>query len=135
MEGGTIINIGTQNELRAATYYAKLGYEIFIPVDSSRIDFIAHHPDGYQKKVQVKTLSTRRYKGSTYTLADLATCRNGKKTPYTPGEIDEFFIAGDQCYLIPNLQVYPARTVMLTSTDSKYRPRHNWNVKTWEVEA
>lgn len=117
------------------TYYASQGYEVFIPVDSSRIDFIAYHPDGYSKKVQVKTLAYRRYRNTRYSLAELTTRRHGSVEAYTPAEIDEFFISGEQCYVIPNSQVYPAKTIMLTSTNKDYRPRHNWNVKSWRVEA
>lgn len=118
------------------TYYAKLGYEIFIPVDSSRIDFIAYHADGYSKKVQVKTLGHRRYKDTVYEVAILTTKRNGQVEAYSPAEIDEFFVSSpDKCWVIPNSQVFPAKTIMLGSSDPQYKPRHNWNVKTWRVEA
>ena len=130
------INIGTANELKAMANYVERGYEVFVPIDSTpRCDFIALK-DGVANKIQCKTAAKRLYKAkdTVYTVAVLNTMRNGITAPYSPEEVDEFFIVGDKVgWIINNELVYPSKTVMLESTEKDYVPRHGFNTKEWRV--
>lgn len=129
------INTGITNELKAAANYSERGYEIFLPMGNSRCDFIAMKEQEVVK-VQVKTAATRYYKAkdTKYTLAVLTTTRNGVSEPYSPEEVDEFFVIGKKlAWAIPNSSVSPSKTVMLESTEPGYRPRHGWDTKSWRV--
>ncbi len=116
--------------------YTERGYEVFIPMDSTpRCDFIALK-DGVATKVQVKTASKRTYRrrGTVYTLGVLTTMRNGVVEPYSPVEVDEFFVVGKaMAWVIPNESVYPSKTVMLESTEEDYVPRHGFDTSEWRV--
>jgi hypothetical protein len=116
--------------------YVERGYEVFIPVDSvPRCDFIALK-DSKCTKVQVKTAAKRTYraKETTYTVGVLTTTRNGIKAPYSPDEVDEFFVVGNKmAWVIPNLLIYPRKTIMLESTEPNYVPRHGFEIKDWRV--
>lgn len=115
--------------------YSARGYEIFVPMGNSRADFIAVN-DSEVVRVQVKTAQVRRYnaKGTEYTLGVLTTTRNGVASPYTPAEIDTFFVIGrDKAWAIPNREVYPKKTVMLEATAGDYTPRHGLSVSDWVV--
>jgi hypothetical protein len=115
------------------TSYSERGYEIFTPMGNSRADFIAVKESDVIR-VQVKTAQLRNYKKTQYTLGVLTTTRNGISTPYTPAEIDTFFVLGyKQAWEIPNKEVYPSKTVMLSSTSVDYKPRHGLDVASWEV--
>ena len=123
--------IGDTNELRGMANYSSRGYEIFIPTGNSRADFIAVK-DTSVIRVQVKTVSQRKYKDTIYELAVLTTTRNGRSTPYRPDEIDEFYITSDtKAWVIPNLEVYPSKTIMLSSNSEHYKPRHGYDVERW----
>ena len=116
--------------------YVERGYEVFVPLDSTpRCDFIALK-EGVATKIQVKTASKRTYraKSTEYTVGILTTTRNGIKEPYSPEEVDEFFIVGYQVgWIIPNSLVFPKKTVMLESTEPNYIPRHGFNTTEWRV--
>tara|TARA_R110002051_G_scaffold97719_1_gene167888 strand:+ start:233 stop:604 length:372 start_codon:yes stop_codon:yes gene_type:complete len=121
--------------LKAAANYSDRGYEIFLPMGNSRCDFIAMK-DNNVIKVQCKTAATRYYKAkdTKYTLAVLTTSRNGKSKPYSPEEVDEFFVIGDtMAWAIPNDYVYPRKTIMLESTVDDYIPRHGLDPKDWRI--
>lgn len=116
--------------------YSQRGYEVFIPVNSTpRCDFIALK-DGVATKVQAKSASKRTYKakGTVYTVGVLTTTRNGITEPYSPSEVDEFFIVGREVgWVIPNKLIYPRKTIMLESTEPDYKPRHGLNPSEWRV--
>ena len=100
---------------------------------NSRCDFIAVK-EAEVIKVQAKTVASRYYKETTYTLGVLTTTRNGEQQPYTPEEVDEFFVIGNsKAWVIPNNLVFPSTTVMLESTQAGYSPRHGWDTKSWRV--
>lgn len=100
---------------------------------NSRCDFIAMKGSEVVK-VQAKSVASRHYKDTTYTLAVLTTTRNGEQQPYTPEEVDEFFVVGSTvAWAIPNDLVYPCTTVMLESTKEGYVPRHGLNTKAWRI--
>lgn len=111
--------------------YSARGYEIFIPMGNSRADFIAVN-ETEVVRVQVKTAQVRRYQTKEYTVAVLTTTRNGVTSPYTPLEIDTFFVIGqNKAWAIPNRLVYPRKTVMLEATFDGYAPRHGLTVQDW----
>ncbi len=114
-------------------YYSSMGFEIFIPVDTSRVDFIAHK-DGELIKVQVKTLAKRRYKGTEYDVAILSSRRSGGQGSYELSELDECFVVGAGVgWRIPYNIVHPSMSVMLGSNKETYSPKHNYPVSEWEV--
>lgn len=114
-------------------YYSSKGYEIFVPVDSGRIDFIAHK-DGELIKIQVKTAAKRRYKDTEYTVGILTSKRLGSTGCYELGEVDECFVVdGSRAWRIPHKAVYPNISVMLGSNKVKYKPKHELPVDSWEV--
>lgn len=116
--------------------YSERGYDIFIPMtNGSRADFVAIKGDEILR-VQVKTAQTRVYqaKDTQYTLGVLTTTRNGVVAPYSPEEVDTFFVLGDnKAWTIPNEEVYPRKTVMLESTADDYSPRHGLDVDSWRI--
>jgi len=115
-------------------YYSSKGYEIFVPVDSGRIDFIAHK-DGSLIKVQVKTAAKRRYKDTEYTVGILTSKRAGSTSCYRLEEIDECFVVdNNKAWRIPHKDVYPNISVMLGSNRDSYKPKHNLPVSEWEVD-
>ncbi len=114
-------------------FYSSKGYEIFVPVDSGRIDFIAHK-QGELIKVQVKTAAKRRYKDTEYTVGILTSKRAGTTGCYELGEVDECFVVdGNRAWAIPYKAVYPNISVMLGSNRDSYKPKHGLPVSSWEV--
>jgi hypothetical protein len=110
-------------------WYSSNGYEVFIPVSQSRIDFIAVK-NNIQTKVQCKTVAKRRSGTTTYQVAVLLSTSGS----YSPEEIDEFFVVGDGvAWRIPHALIAPRTTVMLGSNKPNYNPNHGLPINNWRV--
>lgn len=134
MEGLIISQFtGSANELKAMALYNKQGYEVFIPIDNSKVDFIALK-DSIATKVQVKTAAKRRGPKDTkqYTVGILTSTKNGKRTGYSLEEVDEFCIIDEsRAFIIPQISIFPKKSIMLDSTDSNYEPSHGFDIDKW----
>jgi len=115
-------------------YYSTQGYEIFVPVGSGRVDFVALK-DNKLTKVQVKTVAHRRYKDTEYKVGIITSKRSGSSSHYKPEELDEVFIVDqDKAWQIPYIDIYPNISVMLGCNKDSYKPKHNYPVSDWEVQ-
>ena len=99
--------IGTTTELKCQIYFLELGFNISVPVNVCRYDFIID--TGYELlKIQVKTCNDNRRKDNKKDIISFYTNSshfiNGKSTHtyYNDNEIDYFCtFYNNQCYLIP----------------------------------
>lgn len=116
------------------SYYSQQGYEVYIPVDQGRVDFIAHK-DNDLIKVQVKTVGKRKYKDNVYSVAILTSRRGGSSVGhYQLSEVDECFVVDESvAWRIPYPKVFPSKTVMLAATNENYKPTHGYPVDSWRV--
>lgn len=116
------------------SYYSEQGYDVYIPVDQGRVDFIAHKDDELIK-VQVKTAGKRRYKDKVYSVAVLTSRRGGNTIGhYQLSEVDECFVVDEGVgWRIPYSVVYPSKTVMLAANTENYIPTHGYPVDLWRV--
>lgn len=119
------------------SYYSQQGYEIFIPIDIGRVDFIAWKQDELIK-VQVKSSDTRKRDKTIYYLGNLLSRRTkGTKGGYTLKEVDEFIVITNEetprAWRIPHKEIYPKTCIMLAANNDNYKPNHNFPIQQWEV--
>lgn len=122
--GGLLLDsrqLGVLNEHLAMSYYSSLGYQIFVPVGADVVDFIAVR-DRELLKVQVKTA---RIRDEIKVLADFCRSRQSGRgvKRYQDGDIDEFFVIGNQRgWRIPfSEELAQRRSVTLNN-------KHEWEV-------
>jgi hypothetical protein len=87
----------------AAAWFSLCGYDVLWPLEPCRYDLgVSQH--GRFERVQVKT-TTHRADGAV--VVSLSTARRRGRVPYSPDEVDQFFVVDDDqnCYLIPVARV------------------------------
>lgn len=121
------IKPGSQSGLSiAARWFLDRGYVVSVPLEPAAYDLVTESDEGL-KRVQVKTTTHKqpngRYTAKVYHQlhsADYARNANGNRrgVPYTPEEIDMFFIVTPQSMFLIPIEVTGDRTTLVL--DEKY---------------
>jgi len=125
---------GVKNELKAASYFAGKGFEVYWPMHTqSRCDFIIYKNE-YFNKVQVKTATWSKTGEHLYLQCRLKN-RNKYGTVYLEGDFDWIvFIDGERMWATGWEEVEGLSSVCLDSTNPNYNPRDkDYNPADWLV--
>ncbi len=123
---------GLASELKAASYYATLGYEIFWPMHTqSRSDFLILKDNEYQK-IQVKTATWSQTGPYKYLQARVSTRNKYSKPLYHKGDFDIIFFVepNGRMWSMPFEIIEGMTSVCLASTNTKPRA----NTKTYNPD-
>ena len=122
---------GLTSELKAASYFASEGYEIYWPMcTQSRCDFVVFKNE-YFSKVQIKTATWSKTGEHLYLQCRL-TNRNGYSTSYIEGDFDWIvFVDGDRMWVAGWDDVDGLTSVCLDCTNPDYKP----NKKTYDPNS
>jgi len=114
---------GSIHELKAASYFASLGYSVYWPLlTQSRCDFVIEL-EGVFQKVQVKT-ATQSYAGNFNYLQCRLKTRNKFGKVYKDGDFDIIvFIYEEKMWLALWEEVKGLVSVCLGSDNPEYKPR------------
>ena len=127
---------GINSELKAMSYYNKLGYEIYTPLAAqSRADFVYDNGESLVK-VQVKTATWSKSGEYSYLQCRLKS-RNLYSTMYRDGDFDEIvFVDEDRLWVAPWKDIQGKTSICLDCDSPNYSPStKDYDPNAWLVQT